>query len=213
MNRIWQLPNARAFPWWGLLLAAFVVGCGSRAFIPVTGTIYGTVLQVDGSPAPDALVVVEGAGLNARTDVRGRFVINGVPSVRPGQIGIYYNLRGDWISGNLRYGFTVFHFKVKEQQSYSIGAVTLQPDGSIRGSVALEGQSDGSGVLVQVDGMELQAITRASGDFVISGVPPYAHYSLTCSHPGYVPGRVEGVAVRAGEETPLPRTDLVRPSP
>lgn len=196
--------------WMGLTAVLLLAGCGADLFMPVTGTVYGTVRLPDGSPAAGARVLVEGTGLEARTRADGRFVINGVPAVVPGRIGITYDVRGELDVQGVAHGFLVPHFKVKEQQSYSIGSVTLRPAGAIRGRVQLEGDPDASGIRVRLDGMSLETVTRASGDFLLERVPPHDHYRVVCEHEGYAPTSLSGVAVSSGGVTDITPAILPR---
>ncbi len=188
--------------------ALFLAGCGSDFYAPVTGTVYGTVLLPGGTPAAGVTVLVEGTPLRDLTDSNGRFVINDIPSVREGQIGEYYNIRGEYEAEGQSLAFVTIHFKVKEQQSYSIGRVTLEPTGTITGRVALEGSSDASGVEVLLEGLSIRAVTNAAGEYRLDRVPVFAAYAVVCRHPAYLDQRVTDVAVEPAGETVLPATIL-----
>ena len=189
--------------------ALFLTGCGSDFYVPVTGTTYGTILLPGGTPAPGVNVIVEGTNLRDVTDANGRFVINNVPSVIEGQIGEYYNIRGEYETSGQSLAFVKIHFKVKEQQSYSIGRVTLEPTGTIRGSVALGGSSDASGVEVFLEGLSFRTVTNAAGEYRLDRVPVFGAYAVVSRHDGYQDQRVTDVAVEPAGETVLVATVLL----
>lgn len=194
----------------GLTAVLFLAGCGADLFMPVTGTIYGSVKFPDGEPAAGVRVLVEGTGLATHTQADGRFIINDIPAVVPGRIGFTYDVRGELSVEGVPYGFLVPHFKVKEQQSYSTGNVTLRPTGGIHGRVQLTGDSDASGVRVHLEGLSLATVTRASGEFLLNRIPAHDAYRIVCEHEGYTPITLPAVVVTSGSVTELATTILQR---
>jgi hypothetical protein len=193
-----------------VFVALLAGGCGSDFYAPVTGTVYGTVLLPAGGPAEGVLVLVEGTGLSTHTDEGGRFIINDLPSVREGQIGEFYNIRGEYELDSQTLAFVTIHFKVKEQQSYSVGRVFLRPTGSITGSVTLDGESDPSGVEVTLEGLGFRAVTTAAGTFHLDRVPAHDAYTVVCRHPAFQDGHMSGVAVEPASATNLAAMTLTR---
>jgi len=186
----------------GLLSVLVLVGCGNEAIIPATGTVYGDLVYENGDAASDLLVHIEGTGLSARTDLSGRFVINGVLAVDYEGMGKYYVVRGEGEFDGTPMGFITTHFKVKGQQSYSIGVVTVKPTGSIRGRITLDATHDHSGVRVHLEGTSLETVTRADGTFLLDRVPEHEGYHMPCEKSGYVAMTVETMN-QGGEEVPL----------
>ncbi len=167
------------------ILSLALIGCGEDATLPAGGTIYGDLLFTDGVPAAGVVVIVEATSLSAVSDDAGRFVIHDVLAVDRDGMGKYYTVRGFGTREQASVGFIVDHFKVKGQQSYSVGVVVVRETGSITGTILLEGQSDHSGVFVRVEGTSLETVTRADGSFALDRVPAHVGYSLPCTHDGY----------------------------
>ncbi len=169
-----------------VVLALTVAGCSHDLTLPATGTVYGDLVYDDGSPAAGIVVVVEGTGLTEITDRNGRFVINGVLAVDEAGMGKYYTVRGYGQREGTSVGFLTDHFKVKGQQSYGLGTVTVRPTGSIIGAVLLSDDEDLSGVRVRIEGTSIETVTRLGGRYELRDVPPHEGYSILCSHPGYL---------------------------
>jgi hypothetical protein len=174
-----------------LLLALGVMaisGCGEDAFVAATGTIYGQLMYTDHVPASDVMVLVEELQMTAVTDARGEFVMNGVLAVDYEGMGKYYNIRGYGERDGEPVAFYIDQFKVKGQQSYSLGTVVVQDTGRIIGAIYLDdATTDHSGVRVSIEGTSMEAITRADGIFVFTEMPAFAGYNLICEKSGYVP--------------------------
>lgn len=168
-----------------VLALASIAGCGEDITLDATGTIYGNLVYDDGSPAPGIVVLVEGTGLDGVSDSSGRFVIGGVLAVDATGMGKYYTVRGYGTRGTTSIGFLVAHFKVKGQQSYSIGTVTVPETGSITGTLQLEGMSDHSGVYVHLEGTSIGTVTRADGSYLLDLVPVHAGYTVPCRRDGF----------------------------
>ena len=172
-----------------VLLAIFVVGlstgCSNDITLPSTGTIYGDLLYADGSPAAGIAVLVEETGQAATSDDEGRFVINDVLAVDSEKMGRFYTVRGYGRNADESVGFLVDHFKVKGQQSYSVGVVIVRPTGTITGTLLLGDNTDHSGIMVRIENTSLESITHADGSFEISGIPAHKGYRLQCRHDGY----------------------------
>lgn len=179
-------------------LLAFVLvlglaGCAHDVTLPAGGTIYGDLVYEDGHPAAGIVVVVEGTDLMDITDRDGRFVINEVLAVDEAGMGKYYNVRGYGIHEGTSMGFISMKFKVKGQQSYSIGTAKVLPTGTIIGAVYLSEEDDSSGVRIQIEGTSLETVTKVGGNYMLSGVPKHSGYSIRCSHPGFVTTVVDKV--------------------
>ena len=200
-------------------LALGVSSCGENATIPTTGTIYGDLMFEDSRPAAGIEVLVEGTDLRALSDAHGRFVIPGVLAVDEAGMGKYYVVRGHGERNGSPVGFLVDQFKVKGQQSYSVGEVVVFPTGSIFGYVELEQTGDYSGVRMSVEGTSLEAISRWDGSYLIDNVPAHDGYLINCVKEGYwnmviqtMPG-ADGpvpIAVYPTETTQLETADLAR---
>ncbi len=162
------------------------LGCENDITLPVTGTIYGDLMYADGEHAAGISVKVEGTDQIAVSDSEGRFVINGVLAVDEAQMGRYYVVRGAGERSGVPVGFLVDHFKVKGQQSYSIGIIVVRETGSISGRMFLQGMTDHSGISVTIKGTSMRAITRADGSFVLDRVPAHEGYELLCQHDGFM---------------------------
>lgn len=184
-----------------VLLPLFMTACGESVTLPATGTVYGELVYADGTPAAGLLVLVEGAGLSDVTDKQGRFVIGGVLAVDRAGMGKYYTIRGYGDRGTAPMGFLIDHFKVKGQQSYSVGTVTVYETGSITGVIQLEGQTDHSGVYVGIEGTSIQTITRADGSYVLDRVPMHEGYRLPCHREGFLEMTIDVMDVNG---TPAP---------
>jgi|GEM_PF-5014243 len=202
------------------LTALLGAGCGEDFLIPATGTVYGDLVDAQGTPVPGIEVLIEGTDLSAVSNARGRFVINGVLAVDEAGMGKYYTVRGRGERNGVPVGFIVTHFKVKGQQSYGVGTVTVPPTGSIRGRLHLAGTSDHSGVRISIEGTSISTVTRADGTFVLDRVPAHEGYLLPCEKAGFesmtidrVPGTENTpISVSPGTETVLPQTDMNRAS-
>lgn len=172
-----------------LLAAMLISGCGETATSPATGTIYGSMIYPDGTPASGVTVLVEETGETTVTDDKGEFVMNGLLAVDATGMGRYYTVRGYGMHDDDDVGFLVAHFKVKGQQSYGLGTVVVQTTGRLFGAVYLEDESaDHSGVVVEIEGTSLRAITRADGSFMLDRVPAFSGYRVMCSKTGYETG-------------------------
>jgi len=184
------------------LVPMLLVGCGQDVTLPSTGTVYGDLLYDDGTAAMGIIVMVEGTGQIGVSDATGRFVINGVLAVDETGMGRYYTVRGFGDRAGKSVGFLVDHFKVKGQQSYSIGVVTVQETGSIRGRVTLEGMIDHSGVFISLEGTSIETVTQADGSYLLDRVPAHEGYALPCSHVGFESMTIE-TFLDQGEEKPI----------
>lgn len=184
------------------LVPVLLVGCGQDVTLPSTGTIYGDLLYDDGTAASGIVVLVEGTGQSAVSDAMGRFVINGILAVDETGMGRYYTVRGFGERAGTSVGFLVDHFKVKGQQSYGTGVVTVRETGSIRGRVTLEGKIDHSGIFVSVGGTSIETITQADGSYLLDRVPAHEGYELPCSHEGFESMTID-TFVDQGEEKPI----------
>jgi len=71
-----------------------------------------------------------------------------------------------------------------------------QGTGTVNGSALLFGLSDHAGIQVVLEGTQLEAVTDASGKFVLASVPAGTH-TLIASFAGYAPERREAVVVTA----------------
>ncbi len=195
-----------------LFVFTFAVGCGQDITLPATGTVYGDLVFVDGSPASGIVVLVEGTGMSAVSDGNGRFVIGGVLAVDRSGMGKYYTVRGFGDRNGESVGFLVAHFKVKGQQSYSVGTVKVPKTGTITGTIHLDGMSDHSGVFVSLKGTSIETITRADGSYILDRVPAHEGYDVPCNRTGFQsmtidhmgdPGSVEPIRVDPGMVTDL----------
>ncbi len=189
-----------------------LLSCGERTTIPVTGTIYGDLVLQNGEPASGIEVIVEGTGLSTFSDAEGQFIIQNVLAVDETGMGKYYDLRGQGDHAGTPIGFIVEHFKIKGQQSYSIGQVVVPPTGMIAGSLSLEGVQDHSGVHVSLEGTSLETVTRANGSYFVERVPAHDGYVILCTMSGYVDMTIEemeldgeevSISVNSGETTDL----------
>lgn len=194
-------------------------GCGETVTMPATGTIYGDLVFEDGRPALGIEVLVEGLGLSAISECKGRFVINGVTAVDGDGIGKSYIVRGQGEYNLAPVGFFVDQFKVDDQQAYNVGRIVVPPTGSIIGYVMLSGTSDYSGVLLNIEGTALGAISRADGSYRIERVPAHQGYRVVCRRQGYretiletMPGTddPQPITVRSGEAADLGAVQLER---
>jgi hypothetical protein len=168
------------------IIAVGLTGCSEEIFVPANGTIYGDLSYADGTPASGIHVMVEGSDLIAVSDIDGRFVIGDVLAVDEVGMGKYYVVRGYGHRDAVPVGFIVTHFKVKGQQSYSVGEVTVKQTGRITGYVKLEGEIfDHSGVVVYAEGTSLTAISRVDGSYTIERVPEHQDYAIVCAKSGY----------------------------
>ena len=170
-----------------ILVAAALTagGCSNDILAPSTGTIYGTLLWEDASPAAGIELMVEGTDHRAVTDKDGRFVINNVLAVNEEGMGKYYVIRGWTEKDGEDMGFIVTKFKVKGAQSYSIGTATVRPTGQAWGNIYLPDSEDHSGTTVVAMGTSLMTTTRADGSFVLDKLPPHDKYVLLCMRDGY----------------------------
>ena len=185
-----------------LLLALLIVGCGESVTVPATGTIYGELVYSDGQPAPNVEVLVEGEDLSRFSDAEGKFVINDVLAVDETGMGRHYVIRGRGERGDVSVGFFIEHFKVKGQQSYSVGTVVVRPTGMISGVLLLDGATDHSGARIGIEGSSLETITRADGGYLLEAVPAYEGYVVTCRKGGHVDMDIDTMDVD-GEEVPV----------
>jgi hypothetical protein len=128
---------------------------------------------------------VEGTGLTDVSDSKGRFVIGEVLAVDREGMGKYYTVRGFGDRSGESVGFLVDHFKVKGQQSYSVGTVKVPKTGTITGTIQLMGMSDHSGVFVTLKGTSIGTVTRADGSYVLDRVPAHEGYALPCEREGF----------------------------
>ncbi|MFQ5511844.1 MAG: hypothetical protein ACE5EO_08345 [Candidatus Krumholzibacteriia bacterium] len=195
-----------------LATVLLLAGCGEDMTLPATGTIYGDLVFVDGTPADGILVLVEGTGLSAVSDSRGRFIIGDVLAVDVHGMGKYYTVRGMGMQGTTSVGFLVGHFKVKGQQSYSVGTVTVPETGTITGTLQLEGMTDHSGVAVHLEGTSISTVSRADGSYTLDLVPAHSGYVVPCRREGFaamtihemdVGGQMQPIRVDPGQTTDL----------
>ena len=185
-----------------ILSVVSLTGCGQDITLPATGTVYGDLLYTDGTPAAGIVAMVEGYPNTAVSDENGRFVINGVLAVDEQGMGRYYVVRGYGERDGNPVGFIVDHFKVKGQQSYSVGIVVVRQTGSITGAIYLEIMSDHSGVFVGIEGTSIETVTRADGSFFLDQVPAHEGYRKDCTRSGFHPMTIESFWDN-GEQRPL----------
>ena len=200
-------------------LAVLGLGCGETFTMPATGTIHGDLVFEDGRPALGIEVLVEGLGLSAISACEGHFVINNVTAVDDGGIGKSYIVRGQGEYNLAPVGFFVDQFTVDDQQAYNVGKIVVPPTGSIIGYVKLGGTSDYSGVILNIEGTTLGAISRADGSYTIARAPVHEGYRVLCRKSGYremvldtMPGTgdPEPITVRSEEATDLGVVQLER---
>ena len=185
-----------------ILCVVSLTGCGQDITLPATGTIYGDLLYTDGTPAAGIVAMVEGYPNTSVSDENGRFVINGVLAVDEQGMGKYYVVRGYGERDSNPVGFIVEHFKVKGQQSYSVGIIVVRETGSITGAIYLENMSDHSGVFIGIEGTSIETVTRADGSFLLDRVPVHEGYSMGCTRSGFYPMIIESFW-NNGEQYPL----------
>lgn len=205
-----------------VLLGGLVVmglGCGETVTMPATGTIYGDLVFEDGRPALGIEVLVEGLELSAVSACEGHFVINDVTAVDGDGIGKSYIVRGQGEYNLSPVGFFMEEFRVEDQQAYNVGKIVVPPTGSLTGYVRLSGTSDYSGVILNIEGTTLGAISRADGSYTIARAPVYEGYRVVCRKQGYremvldtMPGAGEPqpITVRSGEAAYLGVAQLER---
>ena len=189
-----------------------LAGCGEEVFVPANGTIYGNLSYENGEPAAGIEVMVEMLGLTTYSDSDGFFVINQVPAVDETGMGKYYVVRGRGYRDDTSVGFIVTHFKVKGQQSYSIGEVQVPPTGTITGYAFLVGETDHSGVVIHLEETSLAAISRADGSYTLPKVPAHEDYNVVCQRSGYHEMTVADVVVESKRTTQLDPASL-EPNP
>ncbi|MBL7075033.1 carboxypeptidase regulatory-like domain-containing protein [candidate division KSB1 bacterium] len=81
--------------------------------------------------------------------------------------------------------------------------------GTISGRVDLSGQDNNSGVVVNLVGTDLSAVTLTSGEFEIGGIYP-GSYTLRASHPDFIPQIRSDVTVLQDQTTPDVEFELIR---
>lgn len=187
--------------WKALAAAAAMVAAGCFNYDnPVEyeqrGTIRGQLVSAESSAAapgtsrlaPGSTPVVgagctlEGTSKTATSDAQGNFELTKVP------VGSYILI--------CREGERAFlaAVEVKADQVTDLGVLEITPTGRIQGFARLSGQSDHSGIAVQVPGTSFQATTDASGAYALAGLPKGA-YALRFEKAGFVAFELANVNV------------------
>lgn len=198
----------------GCFDSAKTASSGSDNTETTTGTIQGTVFASTGASVnarsrvvfsvangteavAGALCTVEGTDKTGTTDQNGFFTINGVS---PGShILICKKTATDG---------TVFAFlKVVDvpngkgaSSTLDIGNVEANATGSIQGKSTLVSQTNSMGISVYIPGTSMQALTDATGAYLISNVPE-GTYGLSFEKTGYATATLASVNVTTGKTT------------
>jgi hypothetical protein len=146
------------------LLAVILLACGDDGGNApgTTGVIEGTVQLAGASDHGGVLVLVNETGDTATTAPDGRFRL---PNVMPGAVTLTASRTG-YVSA------TTASLTVQAGQTTQAGTLELVAvRGVITGTVRKEGETDHSGVVVQLLGTTEEVITAADGVFTFANVP------------------------------------------
>jgi hypothetical protein len=166
----------------------------------IPGSVTGLV-RLEGGARPDGVAIDLGGGGSAATDANGAFSVGGVPA-------------GRWLLTATHPGYEPF---------FSFGFVEVLPGratelptfemklsrGIVSGTALLAGETDHSGVVVQIAGAGNSTTTAEDGGFRIEGVPE-GRYTVRLSRDGFVGVNVDGVDVTPDEVTELGEVILAR---
>jgi len=130
------------------------------------------------------------AGQSVLTQDDGSFLVSDVPA-------------GTYALTALAAGFAAAEKLVTVEPGERADAGTLElavARGDLAGTAEREGEADRSGILVEVAGSALSAVTGAGGDWTIRGVP-VGQYTVRASASGFTPAQAPDVNVLEGETT------------
>lgn len=153
-----------------------------------------------GTPVVGATCTVEGTDKSDITDQNGSFSINGVS---PGSHILICNKA---LSDGTTYAFLKL-IEVAGSQTLDIGSIGITPAGKIQGIATLTGQTDSSGIKAYIPGTSLQALTDATGAYMISNVPE-GTYELRFERDGYSTTTFPNNVVTAGQTRVVGNTVL-----
>lgn len=153
-----------------------------------------------GTPVIGATCTVEGTDKSDTTDQNGSFSINGVSP------GSHILICKKVLSDGTTYAFLKL-IEVAGSQTLDMGTVGITPAGKIQGKATLTGQTDSTGIKAYIPGTSLQALTDATGAYIISNVPE-GTYDLRFEKEGYSSATLRNNAVTAGQTKVMDSTVL-----
>ena len=189
-----------------LTVEGVVAGVGADTEVPgspfalqgIPGSVSGVVALEDGA-LPDGVAIDLGGGGSATTDANGAFVIGDVEA-------------GSWLLTATHPGYEPFFafgfIEVEPARDTTLPRFTMALSrGAVAGTALLAGESDHSGVVVQLSGGGGVTSTDAEGAFRIEAVRE-GSYTLRASRDGFVTTNVDGVQVAAGGVTQVDAVTL-----
>jgi len=164
---------------------------------PNPGSITGSV-ALEGMADPDlgiAEVLVAGQTVTCGGD--GSFEVQ---NIRAGTYALLARAAG--------YAAVEKLVTVEPGQPTALDPIALElARGHLLGTAELEGETDHSGILIEVQGTGFSAVTNAAGEWTIRGVP-VSQYTIRASREGFVAAVATDVDVSAGVEATVPLMTL-----
>ena len=184
-----------------LFIGFFIFGCSRTTDTGIytggAGTVVGKAELKNQDTHSGIVVSVVGTSfLGTTTTSSGDFTLSGVPA---GTIIVNYTKKG--------YAGQSKSISVVRDSTITVTKVSLSAScGHISGTVKLEGQTDYSGITIEVDGTGFSTSTNALGAYYISDLST-GNINLTLSKSGYVSKTVTG-NIEEGTTTNITETTL-----
>ena len=164
------------------------------------GILQGHVYLSEQRSHANTIVRLLGISQSVITDTNGRYMFIGIPA-------------GDYALTAEHTGYQtdrIPDLKVVAEQITPIQDITLRAstdtqkegNGTIQGSVLLEGQSDHGGVAISIEGTSLITASSEDGTFVFDHVPA-GDYSVVFSKGGYKNAYLKDINVKANQPSAL----------
>ena len=183
-----------------LLLAAVATGCGSSGKSGPRGALHGVVYEVGGSAAvgADVALVVIGGGAGAAfeaalTDGQGRFGFTGLAA-------------GTYIVSALNSNGTqaLADTVAIPDGEASPDTLRLAAGGTFAGTVTSSAGPPIANVSLAVQGLLAATTSDGAGNWVMRGIIPTGHWSITASHAGFAAGEVSATISTPAESVFVP---------
>jgi alpha-tubulin suppressor-like RCC1 family protein len=179
----------------------------SMELLVLRSTIHGDVFLEDSADPSMLQITLEGTQYETSVGSDGSFTM---ADVMPGNYTVRITPTGDAAA---RYPVVDLQTTLTAGTSTQLAPITmLLGRGEVTGSVTLEGETDYSNVRVELPLLGMSALTDASGQYVIQGVPvnaPNPPYTLRLSKDGYETQETNTITVTHEQSTVVPALELL----